>query len=68
MRACAKTSFQQAQEDILTFMGISVGHSTLHRLVGRVELPLAENTTESEEISIDGGKLCLCGEEKEGSL
>jgi len=49
-------------------MGISVGHSTLHRLVGRVELPLAENTTESEEISIDGGKLCLCGEEKEGSL
>jgi hypothetical protein len=47
-------------------MGISVGHSTLHRLVGRVELPLAESTKESEEISIDGGKICLRGEEQEG--
>lgn len=34
LRACAKTSFQQAEDDIVELMGIKVGHSTLHRLVG----------------------------------
>ncbi len=39
LRACAKTSYQQAEEDLGELMGIKVGHSTLHRLVERVELP-----------------------------
>ena len=45
-------------------MGIEVGHSTLHRLVQRVELPLAEACIPSEVMSVDGGKICLRGESK----
>ena len=47
-------------------MGIKVGHSSLHRLVERTELPLAQAQSESAGVSIDGGKICLRGEEKEG--
>jgi hypothetical protein len=28
LRACAKTSYQQAEEDLVEFMGIQVGHSS----------------------------------------
>lgn len=67
LRVCAKTSYQQAQEDIWELMGIKVGHSTLHRLVGRKELPLAQSESSNiSGVSIDGGKICLRGEEKEG--
>ncbi|UXE62304.1 MAG: hypothetical protein KA717_05720 [Woronichinia naegeliana WA131] len=37
LRASAKTSYQQAEEDIEELMGIKVGHSSLHRLVERTE-------------------------------
>lgn len=40
-------------------MGIAVGHSTLHRLVNRVELPPAESEQASEGMSVDGGKVWL---------
>lgn len=66
LRACAKTSFQQAEDDIAELMGIKVGHSTLHRLVEGVELPLAAAATVSEGVSVDGGKICLRGEEDSG--
>lgn len=66
LRASAKTSYQQAEEDIEELMGIKVGHSSLHRLVERTELPLAQAQSESAGVSIDGGKICLRGEEKEG--
>jgi len=66
LRACAKTSYQQAEEDLLEFMGIKVGHSTLHRLVGRVELPPAQAQVSSEGVSVDGGKICLRGEKTQG--
>jgi hypothetical protein len=66
LRACAKTSYQQAEEDLVEFMGIHVGHSTLHRLVERIELPLAQAQVTSEGVSVDGGKICLRGENKEG--
>ena len=45
-------------------MGIKVGHSTLHELVQQVEFPLAEASSPSEVMSIDGGKICLRGESK----
>ena len=66
LRACAKTSYQQAEEDLREFMGIKVGHSTLHRLVERVELPLSQTQIVSEGVSLDGGKICLRGANKEG--
>lgn len=66
LRASAKTSYQQAEEDIAELMGIKVGHSSLHRLVERTELPLAQAQSESAGVSIDGGKICLRGEENEG--
>lgn len=66
LRSCAKTSYQQAEEDLRELMGIKVGHSTLHRLVERVELPLAQAQVVSEGVSIDGGKICLRGESQEG--
>ncbi len=57
-------SYEQSEEDLRELMGISVGHSTLHRLVQRVELPMAEDETPREEMSVDGGKICLRGAEK----
>jgi len=61
---CANASYQQSEEDLRELMGIEVGHSTLHRLVQRVDLPLAEASTPSEVMSVDGGKICLRGESK----
>ena len=66
LRASAKTSYQQAEEDIEELMGIKVGHSSLHRWVERTELPLAQAQSESAGVSIAGGQFCLRGEEKEG--
>lgn len=57
--ACAKASYQEASEDIELMMGIAVGHSTLHRLVQRVELPVAESSTPVGGLSVDGGKVRL---------
>lgn len=59
LRACAKTSYEQAAEDIEQMMEISVGHSTLHRMVARVELPVSQANCVSEGMSVDGGKICL---------
>jgi len=66
LRACAKTSYQQAEEDLLELMGIKVGHSTLHRMVERLELPAAQAQATVEAVSVDGGKICLRGEETKG--
>ncbi|MBO1350239.1 MAG: ISKra4 family transposase [Hormoscilla sp. GUM202] len=60
---CAKSSYQQAEEDLKTLMGINVGHSTLHRLVQRVELPPAQATNKTATVSVEGGKICLRSEE-----
>ena len=40
LRMCAKSSYQQAEEDLFMLMGLNVGHSTLHRLVVSSQLPL----------------------------
>jgi hypothetical protein len=62
----AKTSYQQAESDLKELMGIKIGHSSLHRLVERVELPEAQAETTSEAASIDGGKICLRGSVEQG--
>lgn len=67
LRLCAKTSYQQAEEDMEEFLGFKVGHSTLHRLVQRTELPLAQTEKGSiSGVSIDGGKICLRGKKSQG--
>lgn len=48
-------------------MGVKIGHSTLHRLVHRKDLPLAHSESKGiSGVSIDGGKICLRGEEESG--
>ena len=70
LRMCAKSSYQQAEEDLFMLMGLKVGHSTLHRLVVSSQLPLLETETNNHpisQVSIDGGKVCLRGKENEKS-
>jgi hypothetical protein len=53
----AQSSYQQAEANLKTVMGLSIGHSCLHRLVGRVELPPDVSLETVEAASIDGGKI-----------
>jgi hypothetical protein len=57
--ASAKGSYQEASEDVELMTGIAVSHSTLHRLVQRVELPSAKSSAPVAGLSIDGGKVRL---------
>jgi hypothetical protein len=59
LRTCAQVSYQQAEEQIHMLTGIRMGHSTLHRLVNRTSIPLAEREMVSSHASIDGGKIRL---------
>ena len=42
LRLCAKSSYEQAENDLKTLMGISIGGSSLHRLVQKIELPAGQ--------------------------
>lgn len=57
--ASAKTSYEQASEDMELMTGIKIGHSSLHRLVQRVELPPETSARPVTGISVDGGKVRL---------
>ena len=57
--ASAKTSYGQASEDMELMTGIKVGHSSLHRLVQRVELSPEISTRLVTGLSVDGGKVRL---------
>lgn len=57
--ASAKTSYEQASEDMELMTGIKIGHSSLHRLVQRVELPTETTTRTVTGLSVDGGKVRL---------
>jgi hypothetical protein len=46
-----------------TLMGISIGGSSLHRLVQKVELPAGQGETTVSALSVDGGKIRLRSEE-----
>ena len=52
-------SYEQASHDIAVMMGLEVGHSTLHRLVARTQLPESQAQQVSEAMSVDGGKVGL---------
>lgn len=57
LRLCAQGSFQQAEQNVETVMGLKVGHSSLHRLVQKEELPVTQRSCPAEAVSIDGGKV-----------
>lgn len=57
--ASAKTSYEQAEEDMELMTGMKVGHSSLHRLAQRVELPSETSNRPVTALSVDGGKVRL---------
>ena len=57
--ASAKSSYQEAERDIELMMGMRVGHSNLHRLVQRSEIPEGQSQKNIESLSVDGGKVRL---------
>ncbi len=59
LRLCAKTSYEQAEQDVQTLLGMNIGHSTLHRLVQKVEIPLPQAQQPVAALSVDGGKIRL---------
>lgn len=57
--ASAKASYQEAEEELQLMMGLTVGRSTLHRLVERCDLPEAPSDKPVAGLSVDGGKVRL---------
>jgi hypothetical protein len=68
LRLSANESYQNAEEDIEALTGVKVGHSTMQRLVLRVELPWPQAKQAIAEVSVDGRKVRLRGQPKEGSF
>ena len=64
LRLCAKNSFEQAEKDGKILMGIEIGHSNLHRMLKRVELPESQAEQKVSALSVDGGKIRLRSEGK----
>ena len=52
-------SFQDGEKDIEALTGIKVSHSTLQRLVQRIEYEEPQTLQGVSEVSIDGGKVRL---------
>ncbi|MGB3495141.1 MAG: ISKra4 family transposase, partial [Elainellaceae cyanobacterium] len=59
LRLCAQSSFQQAEQNVETLMGLQVGHSSLHRLMEKTDIPQGKGTRCAEAASIDGEKIRL---------
>ncbi len=59
LTASAKSSYQEAERDIELMMGLRVGHSSLHRLVERSQLPMVDAKRPVSGASVDGGKIRL---------
>jgi hypothetical protein len=59
LRLSANESFQDAEVDIAALTGMTVGHSSQQRLVGRQSFECAEAKQGVSEVSIDGGKVRL---------
>ena len=62
LRLCAKSSYQQGEEDLKTLMGIKVGHSTMQSLSATSRITTCPSY-EQKTVSVDGGKICLRSEE-----
>ena len=59
LRLSANESFQDAESDLIALTGVSLGHSTQHRLVARQSFEFVEAKQGVDEVSIDGGKVRL---------
>jgi len=59
LRLSANESFQDVEADIAALTGMTVGHSTQQRLVGRQSFACAETQQGVSEVSLDGGKVRL---------
>jgi hypothetical protein len=59
LAASAKSSYQEAERDLELMMGLRVGHSSLHRLVQRSQLPVVDARRPVAGVSVDGGKIRL---------
>jgi hypothetical protein len=57
--ASAKSSYDEAEQDLALMMGIKIGHSSLHRLVQKSEFPHADSKQKVDSLSVDGGKVRL---------
>ena len=55
----ANESYERAAEDIKVLTGVAVSHSSQQRLVHRQTFDLPQVESETEELSIDGGKVRL---------
>lgn len=60
----ANESYQNVESDLYLLTGLKVGHSTHHRKVNQIELPLPDLKQGLSEISVDGGKIRLRTEDK----
>ena len=59
LRLSANESFQNVEADLAALTGMSLGHSTHHRLVSHQSFEFAEAKQGVSEISLDGGKVRL---------
>ena len=66
LRLAANESYQSAEAEIEALTGVKVGHTTHQRLVLRQDLPLPQALQSVSEVSVDGGKVRLRGEPKQG--
>ena len=55
----ANESYECSAQDLLVLTGMSVSHSSQHRLVHRQEFKLPETSDTISEMSVDGGKVRL---------
>ena len=57
--ASATSSYQEAEDTLYLMTGLKVGHSSLHRLVQRYDLPELEVAEPVTALSVDGGNVRL---------
>ena len=62
----ANESYQMAEKDLEKFTVIKISHSTLLILVNRQEFELPTSKQGVQEITLDGGKVRLRNENKQG--
>jgi hypothetical protein len=58
----ANEAYIRAEEDLEILTGIKVGHTTIHRIVNKAEIPEAQAKDLVKSLSVDGGKICLRSE------
>ena len=67
LRVSANAAYQQAAQEVEALTGMSISHSTLHRLVNRRELAWSEAKQTAVDISVDGGMVRVRTEQKDQS-